>query len=299
MKIGVPRPGHPAKVSRPRGPRSWRWLLAIPTIVIAGPLLLGPLLFNLRSSFETQTVGVATDGGWSLTNYAKILGDPFYFEVLLRTIGIGLATVVVCIGVGFPYAYFVSRRVALRELQIGLLIAPLLVNMVVRVYGWQVVLANSGLINSVLQQLGITTQPIQMLYTEFSIILALVHVLLPYMVLAIYAVLQSIDSTLEDAARSLGASTFSAFWKITVPLSIPGVTSGAILVFTLAAGSFLVPAIMGGGRLSTLPTLVYQYSQVLNWPFASALALVLMAITVPPILMLQRASLETPSAGRT
>lgn len=275
-----------------------RWLLAVPLVVVAVPLLVMPLLSILRASLDTQQFGVATTGTWSLDNYVKFATEGFFWKALLQTVLVGLLTTVVCVAVGFPYAYMIARRVAWRQLQIAALVAPLLVNMVVRVYGWQTLLSDNGVINSMLIRIGVIEQPLPLLYNMFGVIVALVHVLLPYMVLSIYAVLQTIDPALENAARTLGAGPRRALWTITVPLARPGVTAGSILVFTLSAGSFLVPAVMGGGRVSTLPALVFQYAQVLNWPFASALAIVLMLVTVPPILAYQRASLRTRKAGR-
>jgi putative spermidine/putrescine transport system permease protein len=275
-----------------------RWLLAVPVLVLTVPLLVVPLIGMVRASFDMQTKGGKTAGVWSFDNYLKFVTDPFLWEALVFTLFIGVATAVVCLVLGFPFAWFISRRVKWRQLQIAILIAPLLVNMVARVYGWQVLLADSGVINKLLGGLGLISEPIRMLYTPFAIIIALVHVLLPYMIMAIYGVLQTIDRSYENAARSLGATKSRVFKDIIFPLSVPGVATGAILVFAMAAGSFIVPSIMGGGRLNTLPTLVYQYAQVLNWPFASVIAIVLMVVTTPAILAYQRRSLRNFKSGR-
>lgn len=275
-----------------------RWLLAVPVLAVMIPLLIIPLVQMVRSSFDVQSRGVKTEGIWTLENYIKFVTDPFFWNALIQTLAIGLATAFVCFLIGYPYAYFVTRRVAWRQLQIAVLIAPLLVNMVARVYGWQVLLSNSGLINGALLGLGIVKEPVQLLYTHFAVVLALVHVLLPYMVLSIYAVLGSIDRSYEDAARSLGATKLRVFLDITLPLSRPGITAGLILVFTLAAGSFLVPSVMGGGRINTLPTLTYQYAQTLDWPLASVIAIILTVVTTPIIIAYQRRSLRPQASGR-
>lgn len=275
-----------------------RWLLAVPVLAVMVPLLVVPLFGMIRSSFDVQDRGAQTAGVWSVENYQKFLADPFFWQALVQTLLIGLITAVVCALIGFPYAWFVSRRLPWRQLQIAVLIAPLLVNMVARVYGWQVLLAESGVVNRVLLSTGLLETPLRLLYSHFAIVLALVHVLLPYMVLSIYSVLGSIDRSYEDAARSLGATRTRVFLDIVLPLARPGVTVGFILVFTMAAGSFLVPSVMGGGRIHTLPTLIYQYSQVLNWPLASVIALVLMAVTTPWILLYQRRSLRSNASGR-
>lgn len=275
-----------------------RWLLAVPLVLALVPLLVLPLLSIVRLSLDRRTVGIVTEGVWTLDNYVKFVTDAYMWEVMGRTLFIGLSTALVCLVIGFPYAFFITRRIAFKQLQVAALIAPLLVNMVVRVYGWQVILADSGLINSSLQSLGLIARPLSLLYNQFAVVVALVHVLLPFMVLNIYSILQTIDPSLEHAARGLGASRWQALRRISLPLARPGITAGFILVFTISAGSFLVPSVMGGGRVHTLATLTFQYTEVLNWPFASVIALLLMVVTVPPILYYQRRSLVNRAASR-
>lgn len=294
-------PGVIPRGRRPRDPLigGWRrWLLAVPIAVVTIPLLIVPLAGIVRAAFDRQTFGARSEGVWTLDNWIRFVTDPFFWQALGMTLLVGMLTAVICFLLGFPYAFLVSRRVAWRELQLGLLIAPLLVNMVARVYGWQVLLADSGPLNQALLAIGVINDPIRMQFGFGAIIVALVHVLLPYMVLAIYAVLGTIDRSYEDAARSLGAPRWRVFRDVTLPLAVPGIVSGFILVFTSAAGSFLVPSVMGGGRFYTLPTLIYQYSQTLDYPLASVIALVLVLVTTPAIVAIQRRSLRTLGTGR-
>lgn len=226
---------------------------------------------------------------WTGANYLKFVSDPFYMRAMANTLVIGVSTVLTTMLIGFPFAYLLARSQAGRSIQLTCLLAPLLVNIVVRVYGWNVLLAENGVLNTLLLGIGIIREPFQILYTPRAVVLALTHVLLPYMVLAIFSVIDGMDPSCEEAAKTLGASPLNVFRYIVAPLAMPGVIAGSVLVFSAAAGSFLVPAILGGGRLHTIPTLVYTYAVgLMNWPFGATLAVVLVLVTLPPLFIVQR-----------
>jgi ABC-type spermidine/putrescine transport system permease subunit I len=183
---------------------------------------------------------------------------------------------------GYPLAVSVSRaRGGWRTAQILLLISPLFVSVVVRAYGWILLLGNRGLVSSLLMSLGILDAPLGLLYTEAAVVAALVEALLPFMALSIVAVLDRLAPDLEDAARGLGASRFETFLHVTLPLSLPGALSGAVLVFMVSLGSYATPALVGGARIRVMVTEIYtQATTVFNWPLAASLSLSLLAIAL-------------------
>ena len=219
---------------------------------------------------------------WELTHYIAFLSDSYYLEIMGRSIWLAFATTVCCIILGFPLAYLLSRtRGTLRALLYMCILLPLLTPTVVRTFGWMVLLSNNGMLNNMLSSMGLTTEPIHFMYSNLGIIIALTEVFLPFMVLALDAALLNIDSNLYDAARNLGASTSRVFFKITLPLTYPGVISGSILVFSLSISAYVTPSLIGGARNPVMSTLIYQQSiSLLNWPFGAAIAFILLATVI-------------------
>ena len=215
---------------------------------------------------------------WTIQNYVQFLSDPFYRDVLWRTLALGVWTTAGCLVLGFPLALLLSRlRGMRRSVLYFVLLLPLLTSAVVRTFGWMILLGNNGFINKSLIALGIVDDPIRMMYSMTGIVIALVEVLLPFMVLALDAALLNIDPHLYEAAQNLGARRARVFAKITLPLVLPGIVSGSVLVFTLAVSAFVTPSLIGGPRIKLMATLIYQQSMgLLNWPFGGAIAFVML-----------------------
>jgi putative spermidine/putrescine transport system permease protein len=227
-----------------------------------------PLIGNARLSLTTSG-----SAGLSLTHYAKLFGDPFYFAITLRTLWVSAITTLICLVIGYPVAHFLVRRAGrLAPLMIFLLIAPLLTSIIMRTFGWRVLLARKGLVSTWLLDLGLIEKPLDLLNQPVAVYLGLVHVLVPFMVLSIAPVLQTIDRGLEESARVLGANGFQTFLKVTLPLSLDGIATGAILVFMLTNGSFLTMLLLGGGTIVTLPLMIYQqFNLTQDVAFAAAM----------------------------
>lgn len=211
-------------------------------------------------------------------HYQKLVAEPLYLRVLLRTIWISALVSVLVILLGYPIAYLMSRlRGVAAALVAACVLVPLWTSVLVRSYAWIVILQRNGLINNFLINFGIIERPLTMIYTEFALVLAMAHVLLPFMILPIYTTLRSIPADLVRAAKNLGASEGRAFRTVTLPLSVPGVFAGSLMVFILALGFYVTPALVGGPRAQMIATLIsQQVGELLNWPFAGALAAVLL-----------------------
>ncbi len=258
-------------------PVSLRWVWPAGLFLFA--FFLAPLVEIGLRSFEPSRG--AEEVYW-LVQYDRLLLDSFYLGVIGETIGLSLVTTIVSILIGYPVAYFLVRHAGRwHGMIIFLLIAPLLTSIIMRTYGWQVLLARRGLINETLIDLGVIDTPMRWLNSPEAIVIGLVHVLVPFMVLSIAAVLQGIDTSLEESARSLGAGRLRTFWRVTLPLSLDGVGTGAILVFMLANGSFVTLLLLGGGSLQTLPLLIFQqFNTTRDFAFAAAMSNVLLVLAI-------------------
>jgi putative spermidine/putrescine transport system permease protein len=202
--------------------------------------------------------------------------------VLADTLWLGVLTTVASLLLGYPLAYHLAlTRSRWKPLLIVFILSPLLVGIVIRCYGWMILLADRGLINATLMQHGWLSKPLPLMYNKFGVTLALVHVFLPFMVLSLTGVLKRIEPQLIEASQTLGASPRRAFFEVTLPLSLPGILAGSLLVFSLAISSFVVPILVGGFKVHVLPMVVYeQVLSVFDWPFGAANAFVLLVISV-------------------
>ena len=213
-------------------------LLLLPSGAIYAALLLAPVVLLLRTSLLPEGPGAPLEGALSLSSYAA-LADHYYVTIFARTLRIAALTTLFCLVLGYPLALSVSRsRGTWRGLQLLLLVSPLFVSVVVRAYGWVLLLGNRGLVNAALLSLGVIDAPIRLLHSETAVVLALVEALLPFMAISILAVLDRLAPELEEAARGLGASRLETFRHVTLPLSLPGALSGALLVFMVSMGSY-------------------------------------------------------------
>ena len=242
-------------------------LLALPcaaTLLIA---FIIPMVYTFIKALMTD----------NLTYYTKFFTDPFYMEIFGRTIVLSVKTTLVTLLLGYPTAYFIARtKSKIKGVLIVATIFPFLVSAVIRAYGWMVILGNSGLLNQFFMNLGIIEEPLDLMYTETSVMIGMIQLLLPYMILAITSVIQSIDKNVENAARSLGANPVQTFFKVTLPLSAPGVISGCILVFTMGMTSYITPQLLGGAHYLTMTTLIYnQIKTTYNLEFANAICYIL------------------------
>jgi putative spermidine/putrescine transport system permease protein len=256
----------------------------VPWLLLAAPLLffaaffLAPLVLVLMASLT------GSNGDVSFASYARVLFDSYHWDILWLTLRIAVVTTVVTVLLGYPLAYYLVRMVGvswLRRCCVVLLIIPLFTSNIVRSFGWIVLLGRSGLVNETLVGAGLIERPIRFLGTELGIIIGLVYILLPFIVLMVGNALATIDSRLEDAAADLGATPAETFRTITWPLSIPGLTSGAVIVFTLAVSAYVTPALLSSGRVTVFSTLIYQqYSSVFDFHYGGALSMTLLIATL-------------------
>ena len=269
-----------------------RLLLLGPACAILVALLVLPLGYLLRFSLYRAVPGRMTvEPGATLANYAKIFLDPFYRGVLLDTVWLSVLTTAITLLAGFPLAYFLWRAPARWKGPLTILVvAPLLISIVVRTYGWMVILGDNGVVNVLLRAVGLIREPITMMFTQFAVVVGLTHVQLPFMVLSILAALERIDPAMSEAAETLGASRWRTVRHVILPLAAPGVAAGTTLVFSLSISAFVTPALMGGSGTRVLTTLIYQqFVTVFNWPFGAAVAAVLLAVALGIIFIYLRA----------
>lgn len=265
-----------------------RWLdrsgfgLLSPALLVLLAIFVAPLLLLLPTSFHPYVPGTGIGEEWTLTNYVQILGDPFYLKIIGRTLALGVIVVLVTLIVGYPLAYFLARtRSRFRPWLIILVVFPLLLNLVVRTFGWIVLLANRGLINEWLIGAGLIQEPIRLLFNFTGLLIGLSHIFLPFMVLVLIGTIQNIPRDIEDAGVTLGATRREVLMKITLPLSLPGIFSGSILVFVLTISALVTPRLLGGPTYQVMSTLIFdEFLKVLNWPRGAAMAFVLTAIVL-------------------
>jgi len=266
-------------------------VLLVPALALFVVFFLVPLGVLVVNSFHDYSRLTGIIPAFTFKNYARILGDSFYIEIALRTLRLAFATSIVTLLIGYPIALYLTVATARQRAWIILFVlSPLLVSVIVRTFGWLILLGSNGLIDNALQAIGFGA--VTLLHSEAAVIAGLANVLLPFLVLSVATSLQAIDPAVPLAAASLGASPWRSFRTITVPLSLPGVLSGLLIVFSLASSSFVTPALLGGSDYKVLSTMVYQQAMVLqNWPFAAAFAVVLVLI-VFLVLAVQRRLLE-------
>lgn len=264
------------------------WALSAPALLLFGCLLLVPLGLTALLSFHAfdYTTGVKSE--FTLAHYLAVLGDEYYYGIFWRTFWIAGLTTLICLAVGAPEAYVLSRMGnPWRSIFLLVVLAPLLVSVVVRAFGWSMLLGPQGLVNQTLQALGLG--PLRLLYTEAAVVIALVHVMLPFMVIPVWTSLQKLDPGVENAALSLAASPFTTLRRIVLPQVMPGILSGSLIVFGLSASAFAIPGLLGGRRLKMVSTVVYdEYLHELNWPLGAALALVLLLANLVVMLSYNR-----------
>jgi putative spermidine/putrescine transport system permease protein len=252
---------------------------ATATVVI---LLLLPLLILFRYSFNRFVPGQFMVEAVTLANYVKVFSDPYYRNVLLLTASVAALCTALCLIIGFPAAYLLARtRSRWKTWLILLVVMPLFVGNAVRAAGWIVVFGRNGFLNAALLWGGLIGDRLEIMYTPLAVIVGITGFNLPFMVLTLQSVIESIDISLEEAALGMGATPLQAFLRVTLPLTMPGVVAGSILCFILAMNAYATPVLLGGPRFKMMAPLVYtQIAEQSNWPLCGALAFVLMAATL-------------------
>ncbi|HEV3183978.1 MAG TPA: ABC transporter permease [Xanthobacteraceae bacterium] len=243
----------------------------LPFAVMAG--------LSLLSGNPVSNPNVALTG----RHYARLIDSDLYADALIATLRIGIVVTALALLVGYPLAHCMARMCS--RLGHGLLlmavIAPMLTGIVVRTFAWMTLLADRGVINTTLAWLGWIEKPLPLMYNEFGVVVGLVHIYVPFMVLTLVGVIGRIDPALEEAARNLGAGRLRTFLEVTLPLSLPGILAGSLLVFALAISAYVTPVLLGGTNVLTLPMLIYQQvSASFNLGFAGALGVVLLAVSL-------------------
>lgn len=250
-------------------------LMVLPILLILAIFYFWPMLKMIPVSFQV-------DGQFSFANYTRILTEPTYLKSFGLTILIGIGAVVITFVMGYPVAYLMATgKPRTQKILMILIMLSFWTSLMVRTYSWMVVLQKNGIINSLLLKTHIIDQTLTLLYTPIAILIGTVHILLPYMVLPINSTLRGIDSNLAWAARSMGASRFTAFWKIIFPLSIPGVSAGVLLVFVQSLGFYVTPMLLGGGKTMVAATFIdKQMNTLANWGLGSAFGILLTVVAI-------------------
>ena len=257
-------------------------LISPATILVAVGLLI-PLVILFRYSLNDfvaqrkQMVEAVT-----LAGYVKFFTDPYYTNILARTLRVAMTVTALCLALGFPLAYVLARTQSrYKNLLIMLVVLPLFVGNAVRAAGWMTLFGSKGAINATLMGLGIISTPIEIMYTETAVIIGITAVNLPFMVLSLQSVIEGISRDVEEAAFSLGANPFAMFRRVLLPLALPGVLAGTILTFILGMNAYATPVLLGGPKFQMMGPLVYgQFAGVNNWPFGAAISFILMTATL-------------------
>ena len=250
------------------------FLMLLPAVLVLAVLFAYPLLGIVNRSVYKA--------GYTLDMYRQIFRVPVYLQVILATFKVSALVTMVCLALGYPLAYVLAtRRPRTAQLLMIIVVLPFFTSIIVRTYAWMVLLGRNGIVNQYLMALGFTDKPLLLLYNQGGVVIGMSYVLLPYMVLTVYSVMRGIDPRLVRAAHSLGASRLQAFRRVFLPLSLPGIAGGTLLVFILSLGFFITPALMGGPGDMMIAMLIEREVEItLNWSFASAMAVILLALTL-------------------
>lgn len=253
------------------------WALLAPALLLLLAAFVLPVGMMVPMSFRPYVPLVGITDGFTARYYTRLLTDSYYLEIIGRTLALGFTVTFSTLVIGYPVAFFLARTPSRwRNWLTILVVFPLMLNLVVRTFGWIALLAQNGLVNQALHALGVVESPVKLLFNFAGLLIAMTHIFLPFMVLVLIGAIQNIPRDVEDAARVLGASWGSTFCRVTLPLSAPGILSGSILVFVLSISALVTPRLLGGPTYQVMSTLIYdEFLQRLNWPAGSAQALLL------------------------
>src|SRR5580700_4191677 len=256
-------------------------MLVGPATVFVASGLLGPLLILLRYSFnrfDPRRMMVET---FSLDNYVKFFADSYYTDILWTTLRVAALCTLTCLVMALPLAYVLARTQSrFKNVLIMLVVLPLFVGNAVRAAGWMTIFGSKGFLNVTLMQLGVVSEPMEIMFTESAVVAGIIAVNLPYMVLTLQSVIEGINRNVEEAAFSLGAGPMTMFRRVLLPLSLPGILAGTILTFILGMNAYATPVLLGGPKFKMMGPLVYGQFQLNNWPFGASAAFVLMTATL-------------------
>jgi putative spermidine/putrescine transport system permease protein len=270
--------------------------LVLPLAAIFAGFFVAPLVVLLLLSLH----GDIAMSGWTVGNYAKFFTDPFNYSILIETLLLGLKATLVCLVFGFPIAWLCSRANARwQSVLLFLVILPILTSVVVRTFSWIVILGRQGVLNQIVLGLHLSKEPLRLLYSELGVVMVLAQVQMPLMVLPILTVLSKIDPNLADASRVLGAGEWRTLWKVTLPLSLPGIIAGCILTYSASITAFVTQTLIGGARLIYMPLHIYQQAVgANNWPFAAAISIIFMVTVMAVVAVLSAIGRRSETYGR-
>jgi putative spermidine/putrescine transport system permease protein len=271
--------------------------LALPLVALFVAFFVAPLLVLLALSLHTD-VAMKT---WTVSNYVKFFTDPFNYSILIDTLLLGLKATIVWLIFGYPIAWLCARASARwQSVLLFLVILPILTSVVVRTFAWIVILGRQGVLNQIAMWLGLVNEPLRLLYTELGVVIVLAQVQMPLMVLPILTVLSKMDPNLADASRVLGAGEWRTFWKVTLPLSLPGIIAGCILTYSASITAFVTQSLIGGARLIYMPLNIYQQAVgANNWPFAAALSIIFLIAVIAVVAVLNVLARASETHART
>ena len=257
-----------------------KWVFILPIIIYTVFLIALPILYIIAISFFKSDSYGGMIQTITLQNYIELF-DMVYLKVFVKSAIIAIITTIICILISYPFVLAVSHKSKkIQQVLMTLVMVPFLTNSLIRMYGWIVLLRKSGVINSILLGLNITSEPLSLMYNNFGIIVGMVYTLLPFMILPLYSSVSTIDKSLLEAASDLGASKWKIFKNVIFPQTIPGLFNGALMVFTPALGYFFIVDILGGGKIMILGNLIKnQFLTARNWPFGAAISVFLILIT--------------------
>lgn len=263
--------------ARPAG-----FLLASPLGLLLLLVFVAPVALMLPVSLHPYDPGSGIQPGWTLANYADIFSDPYYAQTMGRTLQLGVTVTIACVLLGLPVALVLARlHGAARSVFTLLVVFPLLLNLVVRCFGWIALLANHGLVNNALQDMGLIARPLRMMFNLTGLTIGMTHLMLPFMVLLLTSSLRALPRDVEAAAATLGAGPVKTFALVTLPLVAPGLFAGSVLVFVLSISALVTPRLLGGPSYQVMATVIYdEFLSSLDWPSGAALAFVLTAATL-------------------
>jgi len=255
-------------------------LIGPATFIVAAGLLI-PIAILFRYSLNKFVPRLLMVEAFTFENYVKFFTDAYYIGVFLTTVQVALACTVICLVLGFPLAYVLARtRTRFKNVLVMLVVLPLFVGNAVRAAGWMTLFGSRGIISVGLMDIGITSEPTEIMFTTSAVIVGIIAVNLPFMVLTLQSVIESIDRSVEEAAFSMGAGPWHMFWRVLWPLALPGIAAGVILTFILGMNAYATPVLLGGPEFKMMAPLVFGQMQLGNWPFGAAVSFILMITTL-------------------
>ena len=280
-------------------PYLWFLLLAAIPLLIVLKISLSEMESTSVSSMISWTEGWPTIK-FNFASYIFLSTDPLYFETYLSSIKYALITTVICLAIGYPFAYFMARSPKhLQPMLLMLIMLPFWTSFLLRIYAWKTLMVNNGVINNVLMSLGIINDPIAMMNTPFSLLVGMVYSYLPFMILPLYANLSKLDVRYLEAAADLGTSPFRTFWLVTIPLSKAGIIAGSMLVFIPAVGEYVIPELLGGPDTLMIGRVLWdEFFSNNDWPMAATVAVVMVLLIIVPLAFFNKYQAESTSGGR-